>query len=73
MVHSGENTINVQFVMVPLVKVRKHLHVQEEVGEVRRPENKKYWLAPSKFFQRKKGRCANLSSVQLNGGIRYCN
>ena len=46
---------------------------RRRLGRFRRPEDNMYWLAPSKIFQRKKGRCANLGSVQLNGGIRYCN
>ena len=35
-VQALENTINIQFVRVPIVKVRKHLHLQGEVAEVQK-------------------------------------
>ena len=57
--------INIQFVTVPLAKVRKPLHFR---GRFRRPENDVCWLAPSRIFQRKEG-CAYQGSVWLNVGV----
>ena len=56
MVHSSENTIGIQFVMVPLVKVRKlFLKLEGRLGWYRRPEQKNVsWLASSKIFQKNK-------------------
>ena len=39
---SSENMINIQFVLVPLVKVRIHYHLG---GGLKRPENKVCWLS----------------------------
>ena len=54
MAYSVKNTINIPFVTVALVKVRKHLRLQGILGRFRKPENKFHWLVASKNFQKKK-------------------
>ena len=53
-----ENTINIQSVLVQHIKVRKHLRLWGEVGEVlglRRPETNIHWLALPNIYQKKGG------------------
>ena len=59
-----ENTINIAFVTVPIIKVlRKHLLCRGRLGRFKRPENNVHSGLPLPKFFRKKGGVRRLFGV----------